>query len=481
MTPFIIPVILSGGSGTRLWPASRALEPKQFMRLGNEPSFIQKALLRAKLIKNVNQILVVTNRQQALRTHADFLEVSADPAQYTYIFEPSAHNTGPAIVAAALQITQMAGNCPAMDTLMLVLPADHLIENEKNFIEAVETAGTLAAQGKLVTFGIKPTRPETGFGYIEYKGFEVTRFVEKPDLEKAKQFLEAGNFCWNAGMFCFRIGTLLDELAIHAPQLLTTVQAAWEKAKVCINQGSTQIDLNTVEFSRTPNISIDYALMEKSAKVAVVQCDLGWSDVGSWKAIAELQQADSKGNRVVGKVVLHDTENCYVQSDNRLIAAVGLRDLIVVDTPDALLLAHQDQVQEVKQIVQQLNEAKHASAEIHLTAYRPWGSYTVLEESKHHKIKRLLVKPKGALSLQMHHHRSEHWVVVDGTACVVNGDEEFILKANQSTYIPAGQRHRLSNPGDTDLVLIEVQTGTYLGEDDIVRFEDIYGRLLDLS
>jgi mannose-1-phosphate guanylyltransferase/mannose-6-phosphate isomerase len=481
MTRLLIPVILSGGCGTRLWPASRALEPKQFMRLRDSHSFLQKALLRAKLINGVNHILTVTNRNQALRTHADFLEISADCAQYTYIFEPSAHNTAPAIAAAALQIANIPGNLQASDTLMLVLPADHLIQDEGRFLQAVETAMSLAEQGKLVTFGIRPTRPDTGFGYIEYVGHEVTRFVEKPTLELAKQFVAAGNFCWNSGMFCFRVGTVLHELAVHAPDLLASVKASWVKAKINNDQGYVQIDLDKAEFSRTPSISIDYALMEQSAKVAVVECDIGWNDVGSWKAVADLQEADAKGNRVVGMVALHNTKDCYVQSNNRLVATLGVSDLVIVDTPDALLVAHQDQVQEVKHIVKQLSESKHPAAEIHLTAYRPWGSYTILEESKHHKIKRLAVKPKGTLSLQVHHHRSEHWVVVEGIACVVNGEEEFTLQANQSTYIPAGQRHRLSNPGEDDLVLIEVQTGNYLGEDDIVRFEDIYGRLPDVS
>jgi mannose-1-phosphate guanylyltransferase / mannose-6-phosphate isomerase len=472
MARSLIPVVLSGGSGTRLWPVSRELEPKPFMRLADGESLIQKALLRAKGMPGVTHVVTVTNKAHAHRTHADYLEISADPTQYTYLLEPSARNTAPAIAAAALEVAATKGD----DALMLILPADHLIEDEAGFVAAVRIAMDLADTGRLVTFGIKPTRADTGFGYIEFKGNEVTRFVEKPPLDKAKEFLAAGNFCWNAGMFCFRAGTLIDEMDKHAPELLAAVRASIAAATISASKGYRQLELDAEAFSKADNVSIDYALMEKSSKIAVVECDVGWNDVGSWNAVAMLRDADEGGNRVVGAATLHDTKDCYLHSGNRMIATVGVSDLIIVDTPDAVLVAHQDRAQDVKHIVKQLTESRHPSAEIHLTAHRPWGTYTVLEDGEHHKIKRIVVKPGGTLSLQMHHHRSEHWVVVDGTATVVNGEQEMTLRANQSTYIPAGQKHRLSNLGDKNLVLIEVQTGNYLGEDDIIRFEDIYGR-----
>jgi mannose-1-phosphate guanylyltransferase/mannose-6-phosphate isomerase len=358
-----------------------------------------------------------------------------------------------------------------------VLSADHLVANKEAFQEAVAKAKLLAQQGMLVTFGIQPSTPETGYGYIEADGNKVRRFVEKPSLEKAKAYLASGHFLWNAGIFCFRADVLLAELTNYAPELVANSKACFQASRSTRGDGFAQIELDADSFKKVPDISIDYALMEKSDNVAVVACDIGWSDIGSWNAISELEVADDRGNRVVGEAMLYDTSGCFIQCQNRVIGTVGVENLIIIDTPDALLVADKSRAQDVKQIVGLLKLQGHEAYKVHKQVFRPWGSYTVLEEGERFKIKRIEVKPGASLSLQMHHHRSEHWVVVSGAAMVVNGEKEVLVNTNESTFIPAGHKHRVANPGVVELVMIEVQSGEYLGEDDIVRFEDVYGRV----
>ena len=363
------------------------------------------------------------------------------------------------------------------DTLLLILPADHLIHDPAAFAKAVQRAAALAADGRLVTFGITPETPETGYGYIEADGHMVKRFVEKPDTETAKAYLEAGNFYWNAGMFCFRAETMVDELRQHAPDILEAVAQGMRDARRAQGPGYEHVEFTPQSFLQVREDSIDYAVMEKSRQVAVVPCSIGWSDIGSWTALTDLQPADEHGNRVRGETLLHDVSHCAIHAEHdRLVGAVGVSNLVIVDTPDALLVAARDRVQDVKALYTQLKRQAHPAHKLHRTVHRPWGTYTVLEEGPHFKIKRIVVKPGASLSLQMHHHRSEHWIVVFGTAHVVSGERENYVPSNESTFIPPCTSHRLSNPGLVDLVLIEVQTGHYLGEDDIVRLQDAYGR-----
>jgi mannose-1-phosphate guanylyltransferase/mannose-6-phosphate isomerase len=468
-----IPVIMSGGAGTRLWPVSREALPKPFIKLPDGESLLTKTLLRAANLPGVSSVLTVTNRDHYFLTRDEY-EASEVSLPLDYLLEPFGRNTAPAIAAAALRIAERVGQ----ETVLLVLPADHLISDREKFGAAVAQARKLAAEGWLVTFGIKPTSPETGFGYIEAGdglgegGYRVKRFVEKPNRERALEYLSAGNFTWNSGMFCFTVGALLEAMRSHAPELLT----AMEETMAATDGSKLPPVLSPEHFKHVPDISIDYAVMEKAGKVAVVPAEFDWSDIGSWNALAELTAADGNGNRVAGEAVLVDAANCYVQGGERVVAAVGVENLLIVDTADALLVAERGRAQDVKAVVQQLKLSAHDSVRHHRTVHRPWGSYTVLEEGPRFKIKRIVVKPGASLSLQMHHHRSEHWVVISGMARVVNGEQEIFVRTDQSTYIPAGTQHRLSNPGVIDCVMIEVQTGDYVGEDDIVRFEDRYGR-----
>lgn len=469
----IIPIILSGGVGARLWPVSRELHPKPFMRLADGQSLLQKAFVRAAALPDVAQILTVTNRELYFKTEDDFREVNQKHIPTSYILEPFGRNTAAAIASAAQVVKEVHGE----DALLLVLPADHLISNQDAFAEAVSQAAALAKEGKLVTFGITPDAPETGFGYIEAQGNVVQRFVEKPSLEKAKEYLASGRYLWNAGMFCFSAGSVLAEMRKHEAAVLDGVLACLQGSQRAERKNhAVQIELDADLFKQVPDISVDYALMERSQQVAVVACDIGWSDIGSWGAISDLTTVDEHGNGVVGEALLHDTSNCYVQSAERMVSAVGVKNLIIIDTSDALLVVDRSRVQDVKQVVTQLKARAHDSYKLHREVHRPWGTYTVLEEGARFKIKRIEVKPGASLSLQMHHHRSEHWIVVSGMAKVVNGEREFLVGTNESTFIPAGHKHRLANPGVTNLVMIEVQSGEYLGEDDIVRFEDHYGR-----
>jgi len=470
----LIPLILSGGSGTRLWPVSREAYPKPFIKLPDGQSLLQKTLGRLAPLGDTAEVITVTNREHLFATRDEYTRMGGG-ASHFFVLEPLARNTAPAVAVGALAAVARHGP----DVILLVLPADHLVPDAEAFTQSVRHAIELAEQGLLVTFGIAPTYPETGFGYIERgdaikgsEGYRVARFTEKPSLETARSMIESGRYYWNSGMFCFRAGVFLEDLARLAPEIDRGARQCWE----AIEAKGDHVHLSEEIFGKIPDISIDYAVMEKSARVAVVPSTFAWSDVGSWKAVSELTAPDAQGNRAQGEAIFIDSSNCYVQSNSRMVAAVGLQGVVVVDTPDALLVADQNHVQDVKKVAQQLKLAKHETYLLHKTVMRPWGTYTVLEEGDGFKIKRIVVKPGASLSLQMHYHRSEHWVVVSGTAKVVNGDQDLLIRTNESTYIPAGHKHRLENPGKVDLVMIEVQSGNYLGEDDIVRFEDRYGR-----
>lgn len=464
-------VVLSGGAGTRLWPASREAHPKPFMKLSDGQTLIEKTYARGRALGS--EVLTVTNR--------DYYFMSRDEQERvgfagSFILEPFGRNTAPAIALAAKSIAATQG----ADTVMLVLAADHLIEDQPAFAAAVADAVVLAEAGNLVTFGVLPSAPETGFGYIKQgealgSGYQVASFVEKPDMETAKGYVASGNYLWNSGMFCFKAGVFLAELAKHAPKVAKTTDVCWAAMQPLNNPAMMEIPADL--FDQMEDISVDHAVMERSNKVVVVPGNFGWNDIGSWTAIRDLIQPDAELNRALGEAIFVDTKNAFVQSEDRLVAAVGINDLMIIDTPDALLVAHPDKAQDVKKVVAQLKKDGHDAFKLHRTVFRPWGTYTVLEESPGFKIKRIEVKPGASLSLQMHHHRSEHWVVVNGTAKITNGDREILIRANESTYIPAGQKHRLENPGIISCVMIEVQCGSYLGEDDIVRFEDTYGRV----
>lgn len=475
----LLPVILSGGAGTRLWPVSREGHPKPFMKLADGQSLLEKTYLRAA---KLSQCLRVNDCPNVLTvTNQDYYFLSRDVELKTkvnslFLLEPFARNTAAAIALAAHQAISHYGQ----DIVILILPADHLIDDFEHFNEAVKKAFVLANDGYLVTFGIKPSAPETGFGYIECglelgAGKKVSRFVEKPNLETAEQYLASGNYLWNSGIFCFRADTLLEQMQTWAPMVASSVKMCWAQMH---QQAllSTAIEIPEAPFEKVPNISIDYALMERSDRVVVVEGNFSWNDIGSWAAIRDLAKPDANGNRALGESVFVDCSNTFVQSEDRLVATVGLKDVMVIDTPDALLVVDANRSQDVKSVVAQLKLADHQIVKLHQTVSRPWGTYTVLQEGSNFKIKRIEVKPRGRLSLQMHHHRSEHWIVVDGKAKVINGEETLLLSTNESTYIPAGHKHRLENVGSDMLIMIEVQSGDYTGEDDIVRFDDEYGR-----
>lgn len=476
----LIPVVLSGGAGTRLWPVSREAHPKPFIQLPDGQSLLQKAFLRGSGLDGVTEVVTVTNRDYYFKTKDEYVACGGT-VRTAFLLEPMGRNTAPAIALAALYVNQVHGP----EGALLVLPADHLIADLVAFSDAVSAAKALAAQGYLVTFGIQPSGPETGFGYIEL-GAEITtangdgrvvqRFVEKPNSATAADYVASGRFCWNSGMFCFQAGVFLAAMEAVCPEILNAVRACWDATMAGNGVAAPMIEFDHASFAAQPDVSIDYAVMEKARNVAVVPCDLRWSDIGSWNALVDLVAPDGDGNRALGDAILVGTKNTFVQSEHHLVAAVGVEDLIIVDTPDAVLVTHRNKSQDVRKVVQQLRQHRHEAYRLHRTVSRPWGTFTVLEEGKRFKIKRIEVKPGASLSLQMHHHRSEHWIVVSGMARVVNGDREIFVSTNESTFIPAGYSHRLENPGILDLVMIEVQSGDYLGEDDIVRFEDVYGR-----
>lgn len=472
----LIPVILSGGAGTRLWPVSRRAHPKPFMELVDGETLAEKTLLRAKAVAGDAPVITVTSRDYYFYTRDLYGSLKNNSGDEQFLLEPMGRNTAPAIALAAMSVRDNVHK----DASMLVMPADHLISDLRNFKASVKEAFQLSNEGLLVTFGIHPTHAETGFGYIrqgdaltENGGYRVAEFVEKPDEATAIKYLESGEYHWNSGMFCFQAGTFLDSLERLAPDVYEAVNRVWEGT----DKSQVPIEFPADLFSQCPSISIDYAVMERADNTAVVASDFGWSDIGSWKAISELYESDEAGNRIRGKAVMVGSTECFVQSDDRVIAAVGVNNLIIVDTGDAVLVADRHQAQDVKEVVAQLTELKHEAVDFHKTVHRPWGSYTILEDAADCKVKRLVIKPGQVLSLQRHHRRAEHWTVLRGTAKVRLGDDEFLLKANQSTYVPIETLHRLENPGDEDIHLIEVQTGNYFGEDDIERLEDIYGRI----
>ena len=477
----LVPVIICGGSGSRLWPVSRAAHPKPFITLPDGSNLIRKTFLRAAGLPGVESVLTVTNRDLYFKTSDEYSQAGVTTTRLGYVLEPFGRNTAAAVVTAAYELAESHGP----ETLMLVMPADHLIEKQDAFAAAVDSALKLAVEGWLVTFGISPEYPETGYGYIHRDnnrllegGAMVRRFVEKPDFETAQSYVASGEYLWNSGIFCFKAATLISEMETHSPDVTSAVRACIGESKVIEEGGSIRsLSLNQGLFANVPDISIDNALMERSDKVATVPCDIGWSDIGSWSAMRDLAASDESGNRLTGEVLIHGAHDNFVLSNERLTALVGVKDLIVIDTPDAILVAHKDRAQDVKHIVAQLKSRNHEAHKLHQTVHRPWGTYTTLEEGERFKIKRIVVKPQASLSLQMHHHRSEHWIVVSGMARVINDNQELMLHSNESTFIAAGHKHRLENPGVIDLVMIEVQSGDYLGEDDIVRFQDIYGRV----
>ncbi|CCP09629.1 mannose-1-phosphate guanylyltransferase [Stenotrophomonas maltophilia SKK35] len=463
----IQPVILSGGSGTRLWPLSREAYPKQFLPLAGELTMLQATWKRVAPIA-ARGPLVIANEEHRFVAAEQLQQVGAEPA--AIILEPVGRNTAPAIAVAALEATRDGG-----DALLLVLPSDHVITNEAAFRSAVQAAAGAAEAGKLVTFGIVPTGPETGYGYIkaaEGRGLRaVERFVEKPDLQTASGYVSSGQYYWNSGMFLFKASRYLQELERFHPAMLAGSRQAWQQARR--DADFTRLDKDA--FTAVASDSIDYAVMEKTADAVVIPLDAGWNDVGSWTALRDVSQQDGDGNAHQGDVIAIDCRNTYAYAQ-RLVALVGLDDVIVVETDDAVLVGKADRMQEVKTVVAQLKAEGRSEATWHRKVYRPWGAYDSIDNGERFQVKRITVKPGGTLSLQMHHHRAEHWIVVSGTAEVTRGNEVILLSENQSTYIPLGVTHRLRNPGKLPLELIEVQSGSYLGEDDIVRFEDTYGR-----
>lgn len=471
----LIPVVLSGGSGTRLWPLSRELYPKQLLPLVAKGTMLQETLARLEGIENVGAPIVVCNEQHRFLVAEQLREGGVDAA--SILLEPIGRNTAPAIAVAAMAAVTGGDSSKANDPILLVLPADHVIQNVRAFQSAVELGRQAASEGKLVTFGVVPHKPETGYGYIRRAAgtgpvFGIAEFVEKPDLATATRYVESKEYFWNSGMFMFRASQVLDELRALAPAIYEACAQAFTAAKRDLDF----IRLPAKEFGACPSDSIDYAVMEKTGHGVVVPLDAGWSDVGSWSALHEAIPADTQGNVQLGDVLTEDTHGCYLQSTSRLVAAVGLKDHVVVETKDAVLVAPKDRVQDVKQLVAQLKKQGRYETSLHREVFRPWGSYDSIDQGDRFQVKRLVVKPGACMSLQLHHHRAEHWIVVSGTARITRGDETFLLEENQSTYIPLGTRHRIENPGKIPLHIIEVQSGGYLGEDDIVRFEDRYGR-----
>lgn len=469
MNDTLVPVILSGGSGTRLWPLSRSGHPKQFLALDGQHSMLQATWLRLSGLNGLRAPLVVTNEAHRFMVAEQLRQVDCRPE--AIVLEPAGRNTAPAIAMAALQ-AQSSG----ADPLLLVLPSDHVVRDVAAFQTAVEQAVPAASDGALVTFGIVPDAPETGYGYIKLGTGEgvrgVDEFVEKPDATTARGYLDAGCYVWNSGMFLMRASRYLDELGKYRPDILEACHRAFAGA----TRDADFLRLDQAAFEACPADSIDYAVMEETDAARVLPIDVGWNDVGSWAALWQVAEHDDDGNAEHGDILALDCRNTFAWSERRLVAMIGLDDVVVVDTDDAVLVARKDCVQQVKEVVARLKGDARSEAALHRKVYRPWGAYDSIDRAERFQVKRITVKPGGQLSLQMHHHRAEHWVVVSGTARVTRGEDVFLLGENESTFIPMGTKHRMENPGKVPLELIEVQSGSYLGEDDIVRFEDVYGR-----
>jgi len=467
----ILPVILSGGAGTRLWPLSRELYPKQLLPLAAKQTMLQETIQRLDGIAGLQSPLVICNDAHRFMVAEQIRQLDKEPE--AIVLEPCGRNTAPAVAIAALYAQSVE-----TDPVLLVLPADHLIADTAAFHRAVDLGIVQAKRDALVTFGIVPTAPETGYGYIradqcaDNSVFSVAEFVEKPDGETAEKYFAAGDYYWNSGIFMFRASRYLEELARFQPEMLKACRNAF--ASISADLDFQRLD--ETAFSACPANSIDYAVMEKTECAVVIPLDAGWNDIGAWSALWEIQDQDADGNVVIGDVLTEAAKNCYLHADSRLIAAVGVADLVVVETADAVLVAQRDQVQKVKSIVDQLRQQQRNEALLHRCVTRPWGSYEGVDAGERFQVKRIHVNPGASLSLQKHHHRAEHWIVVKGTAQVTCGEKVMTLSENQSTYIPLGEVHRLENPGCIPLEIIEVQSGSYLGEDDIVRLEDDYGR-----
>lgn len=469
----ITPVILSGGSGTRLWPVSRELNPKQFLDFFGDYSLFQKTALRVGG-KGFEKPIIVCNNEHRFTAAEELQKIKIEPR--SIILEPCARNTAPAIAIAALGMV----NSDKENDVILVMPSDHIINDEKSFIDHVKNSFSAADAGYLITFGIAPNKAETGYGYIkkstsikDFSGvFAVEKFVEKPDFQTAEKFVADGNYFWNSGIFMFKASAYLEALQKYHNDIFVACVNAYNNARLDLD--FTRLEL--VDFEICANISIDYAVMERSTKVALVPISVGWSDVGSWQAVAELSKVDENKNSLVGDSFALKSKNCYINSRHGLVAAIGVQDLVIVTLKDVTLVLNKNNAQDVKKMFELLKEKKRQECVFGTRVSRPWGSFEVIDDSDRFKVKRITVKPGASLSLQMHHHRSEHWIVVRGTAHVTCGQNEFILTEDKSTYIPIGAKHRLENKGIIPLELIEVQTGEYLGEDDIVRFSDIYGR-----
>lgn len=465
----MIPVILSGGSGTRLWPLSRGQYPKQFLPLVSERTMLQETVLRLVGLPAMQAPIAVCNEQHRFMLAEQLWEIGSLPS--AIILEPMGKNTAPAVALAALTAKP--------DDVLLVLPADHVISNTQVFQQAVIEAGTLAEQGFLVTFGIVPTEPQTAYGYIKRStikqgvAYGVEAFVEKPDSQTAQQYIDSGDYFWNSGMFAFKADTFLQELAKFNPQMLAICREVSQTATVDLD--FTRLDKNL--FATCPADSIDYAVMEKTTKAVVIPLDAGWNDVGSWSALWQVTAKDTCGNAISGDVITIDSHNSYIHAEHKLVTVIGVDNLIIVQTDDALMIAAKDRVQDVKQVVDKLNQDGRKEAQLHRKIYRPWGHYDLVDSGERYQTKRIVVKPKAQLSLQKHHHRAEHWVVVKGTALITKGDEQHLISENESIYIPLGVIHRLENPGVIPLEIVEVQSGSYLGDDDIIRFGDSYGRV----
>ncbi|BFM16874.1 mannose-1-phosphate guanyltransferase [Maricurvus nonylphenolicus] len=468
----IIPVIMAGGSGTRLWPMSRSQYPKQFLPLVNATTMLQDTCSRLNGMETGSP-LVICGEDHRFTVAEQLRQI--DESSGSILLEPAGRNTAPAVALAALQLLQE--NQQGQEPVLLVLAADHVIKDVDAFQQAVTVAAGHAEADKLVTFGIVPDAPETGYGYIRQGdalagAYRVAEFVEKPDLETAQGYLNEGGYVWNSGMFMFKASRYLAELEQYRPDILAACKLAMEQAQVDRDFVRPQAEA----FLNCPDESIDYAVMEKTSEAVVVPMDCGWNDVGSWSALWDVAEKDAEQNVKIGDVISHNTHNSYIRSDSKLVATVGVDNLVIVESDDVIMVASQDSVQDVKQIVAELKQQQRSETQCHRKVYRPWGYYDSIDNGDRFQVKRIVVKPGGQLSLQMHHHRAEHWVVVSGTAKVTKGDETYLVSENESTYIPLGVKHRLQNPGSIPLEMIEVQSGSYLGEDDIVRFDDSYGR-----